>query len=350
MTQPLVLVSGHTVPFDQYRREVSAGSIPRIDYMEIAERLGGAVYGYDRYRGSRYAGLLGVEKRLKLDIGTAFSAAARSSNYNLFLSTSEKAAIPLSMFLTLARRVRQHVLIGHHLSSGNKRRLFRLWKLDRTLSSLICVSRAQANFAVDQLHFPASKVNFVFDKVDHRFFSPAVEEPEDFILAVGQEQRDYETLLNAISGTGLKLVVVASSPWSTFSVKLNIPETVTVLSRIPFIQLRDLYACAKLVVVPLFDADYAAGANAVLEGMSMGKPVVLSRTIGISDYIVDQETGRYATPVCCQELRDTILALWNSPAERKRLGANARQAVEETMSLDHYASRVVRIIENTSSQ
>jgi glycosyltransferase involved in cell wall biosynthesis len=84
--------------------------------------------------------------------------------------------------------------------------------------------------------------------------------------------------------------------------------------------------------------------------MSMGTPVVLSRTLGISDYILDQETGRYASPGCFQELRDTVLALWDSPAERKRLGANARQAVEETMNLDHYASSVVRIVENARSR
>jgi glycosyltransferase involved in cell wall biosynthesis len=347
MAVPLVLVSNRTKPLDHYRQELSENAAPRIDYIEIAQRLGGEFHGHNLFKAGWYNKVLQLEKRLKLDLLEALFAAANFSKYNAILSTSEKAAIPLSMIISLTRKKKPHVLIGHHFSSENKKRFFRLWDPVKTVSHIIVVCRSQATFVVEKLNYPASQVDFIYDKVDDRFYSPESGPPGDYILAVGQEQRDYDTLLRAISGSNLRLVIVASSPWSTFSVKVPDPKDVTILSHIPFIQLRDLYARARLVVTPLFDVDYAAGANAVLEAMSMGKPLLLSRTAGICDYVVDGVTGRYFSPGEPEELREQIRELWDCPAEQKRLGMNARQAVEESMNMDTYVSRVVQVIEKT---
>ena len=237
-----------------------------------------------------------------------------------------------------------HVVIGHRLSSISKNRFFSLWPLYRTFSHLICVCHSQYDYAINKLGVPASKVEFVYDKVDHHFFHPLSVDVDDYILAVGREQRDYETLLQAISGTGLKLVVVASSPWSTYQTKLQDAERVTVLRNIPYQDLRDLYARARLVVIPLVDVDYAAGVNSLLEAMAMGKAVITSRTRGIIDYVAHQETGLYVTPNSVEEMRDAILTLRGKSGELDRLGENARQVVNETMNLDAYVNRVVRVV------
>jgi glycosyltransferase involved in cell wall biosynthesis len=192
-------------------------------------------------------------------------------------------------------------------------------------------------------------VDFVYDKVDHRFFHPFGDETLDFVLVVGQEQRDYKTLVQALSGTGIRLVVVASSPWSTSGCDTSGLGEATVLSHIPYRELRSLYSQARLVVAPLFDVDYAAGANAVLEAMAMGKPLVVSRSTGITDYVVHGETGLYVAPRNAAELRDAVLFLWENPQERLRLGCNARQAVEEGMNLDCYVDRVAEIVRNVAA-
>ncbi|MFQ5578880.1 MAG: glycosyltransferase family 4 protein, partial [Anaerolineae bacterium] len=171
-----------------------------------------------------------------------------------------------------------------------------------------------------------------------------------FILTVGKEQRDYRLLLRALSGTGIKLVVVASSPWSTSQAKMNqADDNVTVLSHIPYHQLRTLYAQARLVVVPLFGVDYAAGVNTVLEAMAMAKPLVVSRTKDITDYVTHGETGLCVSPGDVAELKERILSVWERPSALNRLGANARQAVEEKMNLDIYVNQVARIVQKTVS-
>jgi glycosyltransferase involved in cell wall biosynthesis len=99
-----------------------------------------------------------------------------------------------------------------------------------------------------------------------------------------------------------------------------------------------------MVVVPLFAADYAAGSNAVLEAMAMSKALILSQSPGICDYIDHQNTNIGVTPGDPDSLREAVLSLWDQPGELERLGANARQAVQESMNIDIYVNRVAQVV------
>ncbi len=194
------------------------------------------------------------------------------------------------------------------------------------------------------MDFSESRVDFLFDKVDHLFFQPVNNEDGNYILAIGQEQRDYKTLIDAIDGTGIKLIIVASSPWSKFNLEIAENPNVTLVRKIPHTELRDLYNGAKLIVVPLFENNYGAGLNTMLESMAMAKPLIISNTSGINNYILHEETGLYVTPGKPDELKDCILMLWESAERRQRLGFNARQSIEENMNIDIYVERIVEII------
>jgi glycosyltransferase involved in cell wall biosynthesis len=340
---PLILVGNRIQASALNLSGQSNNHYPRQDYVEVAHRLGGQLSGYGLSK-SRYPWARRIETYLKLDVAESFSAVRQLAKYNVVCSTSEKMAIPLAALLQLTGQKIPHIVIGHKLSSGLKRSLWRTWKLHKTFSHLITLCQAQADYALNQLGLPVSAVDFIYDKVDHHFFHPLKVENNGYILAVGQEQRDYQTLAQAVAGTDLKLVIVASSPWSTHQNHISEAQKATVLSHIPYQDLRRLYAEARLVIVPLFDVDYAAGVNSALEAMAMGKALVISHTRGISDYVVPNETGVCVSPTNVPELRDAILSIWEQPEELARLGANARQAVEQSMNLDIYVDQVVQIV------
>lgn len=344
MTQaPLILVSNSIKQQKDTPEQCDDG--PRKDYLEIARRVRGILHGYNSFDAVWYRQVRQLEQWIKLDLLEAFMALRHHPNCDAVLSTSEKLAIPVAALLKIRRQQIPHVVIAHKLSSGSKNHLFRLWHLQKNFSQIISVCRPQVAYAVNHLAVPKERAHFVYDHVDHRFFRPLPVDTEDYILTVGQEQRDYETLLRAVAGTGLKLVVVASSPWSTSrTAPIDNDNRVTVLSHIPYRELRALYARARVVVVPLFDVDYAAGVHPVLEGMAMAKPLIVSRTRGIGDYVAHGETGMYVEPGDAAALRDAILSLWNSPRKQARLGANARQMVEEQANLDVYVEQVAAIL------
>lgn len=344
MPVPLILVSNSVTPTNQYQREVDNDLSPRVDYLEIAQRIGGETLGYENHDGSWFKPIRDLEKRIKIDIIEAIRTAKKFSDFSLYLSASEKSAIPLSFLMSALREDAPHILIGHHLSSIPKTRLYRYWKFREHVSHVICVSQAQAEFAVQSMDFPDSQVDFLYDKVDHRFFRPDDNQDGDYILAIGQEQRDYMTLVEAIEGTGIQLVIVASSPWSQFNLEITERPNVSLVNNIPYTELRDLYNGAGLVLVPLFENNYGAGLNTMLEAMAMAKPLIISKTVGIENYVKHAETGLYSSPGNSNELRDNILMLWGNQKECKRLGSNARQAIVEDMNIDLYVDKIVKIV------
>ena len=344
---PLVLVSNPII----HSNGEAKWDAPRQDYLEIGHLLGGDVVSTEPGDGFGRCLLHRFENVTRLNFSEAFWASRYLDRHTAVLSTSEKIAIPLAAILALKRQQVPHVVIAHRLTSRFKHALFRMWPLHQSFSQVVCLSRAQADFAVNRMGLPPETVTFVYDKVDHRFFRPMPQAAGDYILAVGRERRDYQTLLAAVAGTGLKLIIVASSLWTgRHRMKADdVPENVTILRYIPHVDLRELYANARLVVTPLFDVPYAAGVNATLEAMAMGKPHIVTRTAGICDYVVDEETGVYAPPEDPLALRRQILRLWHSPADGRRLGANARQAVDDGMNLDTYSRRIAQLVQEASA-
>ncbi len=346
MPVPLVLVSNAVTPSNQYQWEVDHDLSPRVDYLEIAKKIGGETLGYENHNGSWYKPIRDIENRIKIDFIEAYWTAKKFSDFNLYLSASEKSGIPLSFFMSAFREDAPHILIGHHLSSIPKTWLYKYWKFREYVTHVICVSQAQAEFAVNSMEFPTSSVDFIFDKVDHNFFRPEHNENGDYILAIGQEQRDYKTLIEAVNGTDIQLVIVASSPWSQFNLEIIEKPNVTLVSKIPYTELRDLYNGAKLILVPLFENNYGAGLNTLLEAMAMAKPLIISKTEGIDNYIQHAETGLFSKPGESDELRDHILRLMGDSKERKRLGSNARQVIEDQMNIDFYVENIVEIVDS----
>jgi glycosyltransferase involved in cell wall biosynthesis len=93
-------------------------------------------------------------------------------------------------------------------------------------------------------------------------------------------------------------------------------------------------------VIPLYETDFQAGITSILEAMAMGKPVIVTRTAGQTDTIIDGETGIYVKPGDVAELRGKIQALLASDAARRRLGEAGRQAFLMEFTLDHLVERI----------
>jgi glycosyltransferase involved in cell wall biosynthesis len=89
---------------------------------------------------------------------------------------------------------------------------------------------------------------------------------------------------------------------------------------------------------------YSAGATATLEANCMARPVIAYRSPGITDYIINGETGMLVEPGDTEALKDAIKHLLANPAEAKRLGENARQRIIEEFRLETYVENIARIL------
>lgn len=280
----------------------------------------------------------------------AWTCFRRSSRYGVLITDGEQVGLPyaaLSWFLPRGRRP-THTMIVHVLSVRKKVFVFRALLLRRRIDQLLVYSTAQRTFAVERLGMRPEQVHLTSFMTDTVFFDPSMvtPTPHRMICAAGLEFRDYDTLVAAVDGIDVDVVIAAASPWSKRTTTVGAserPDNVTVCS-LDLFQLRQLYADSMFVVMPLLETDFQAGVTTILEAMSMAKPVVCSRTSGQTDVIIDGETGIYVPPGDVAALRAAIVRLADDPERVEQLGAAARSWVTENADVAAYARRLAGLV------
>jgi glycosyltransferase involved in cell wall biosynthesis len=345
--EALLTVSGAIDP--ELEKSIELGLRPRADFVELSRALGGAVL-LDRTRAHQMAGLFGrwVERIGGPDALMAWVCFRRRSDYGLLFTDGEQIGLPFSMLCRFAgRRSVRHAMIVHVMSTRSKSFLFRLFRLERHIDVFVTYATSQTDFLVRRLGVPADKVVQSTFMVDTEFFSPGSGRGRstNMICAVGLERRDYRTLIEAVRGLDVSVVIAASSPWSQrgdTTEGVGLPPNVEVCSLDP-VALRDLYADCRFLVMPLDDVDFQAGVTSLLEAMAMSKAVICSRTVGQTDVVQEGETGVYVTPGDATELRQAIEGLLNDPQRAERMGEAGRRYVVEHCDVIDYAERLASV-------
>lgn len=313
------------------------GDAPRIDFVELARMLGGEL-SFPPEKSGVWGKL---ERATASDIRQARLARKRT-DVSRYLSLSEKVGLPLALMGTKGRR---HVLIGHHLTSERKASLQRKQGWLNRFDAVVVLCPEQESYLLDEAKLPRERVFFVRDKVDSRFFQPQSEilVESDLIVAVGRERRDYKSLVEAMKLLPEKrAAIVASSPWARQEATgegANVPSNVEFVRGLSFVELRELYAKASVVCVPLeMGTRYAAGVNGLLEAMAMAKPIVVTKTPGLNGYL--EPSAVVTVPPGDVDTLANALRLAPNP----RLGAAGRKLVDGGWNLDSYLDAIREIV------
>lgn len=353
MNDVLLTISGHMSP--TVKEDTEAGKRPLADYIAMSESFNADLIDYTKAQeiGGWVGRLMG--KLAGNNALLAWACFKLRHQYKIIFSDGEQIAIPLAFlfkFLSWGERP-VHFTIVHILSVGKKVRFFDWLHLQSDIDVFFVYSTWQKKFIEERWQVPGERVVFTPFMVDDDFFAAdqavgtltredmsLTDDP--IICSVGLEFRDYPTLLKAVKGIDVQVVVAAGSPWSKRSDTTEgqeIPDNVRV-RRFSQHELRDLYAMSEFLVMSLFEVEFQAGVTAILEGMSMGKAVVCSKTTGQTDIIVDHENGLYVPPEDSEALHEAISYLLAHPDDAERMGMNGRLLIENEMSLKRYVDRL----------
>jgi len=348
MSDVLLTVSGE-IPLD-IEAAIAQQLRPQADYLKLAQSFDADLLDYRQARQQ-----MGWFGRLLESVGgpnllLAWRCFQQRNHYRVIVTDGEQVGIPLAMLSKLAglkftgAQPTAHMMIAHILSVGKKRILFDLLGLQRYIDTFVVYATWQKRFIEERWHVPQQQVYFTPFMVDSTFFAPTAVEaaPRQMICAVGLEFRDYHTLLKAVDGLDVEVVIAAASPWSKRSdttAGQAIPPNVTVRKFSQY-ELRQLYADSSFVVMPLYAVDFQAGVTAILEAMAMEKAVICSRTAGQNDIIVEGKSGLYVAPGDVLALREAIRTLLAKPEEAAQMGKAGRAQVEAELNLDSYALRL----------
>lgn len=319
------------------RADVADGRLPCPEYIRLEAEHGVELLDWSR---------LPMPVRRRTTAGSLIHVVAamrKLDRFDVVFSDGEHVGAPLGLGIASRRPGMPHLMLGHHLTTAAKRRFFKVFRPERGITRILMHSRRQVDVAQRELRLAPASLAFLPYFADPDFWAPRGGGEEDLVATAGREHRDYATLAGACFDLPLRVAVAAGSfhsPRAPWLPPKRWPANFELLQLLSRIALRDLFARARVVVVPVLNTDFQAGVTTLLEAMAMGKAVVVTATDGQRDIVEDGETGILVPPGAVREMRDAVRRLWANPRERARLGSNARAAVQSRFSLGAYASAV----------
>lgn len=177
--------------------------------------------------------------------------------------------------------------------------------------------------------------------VDEKKFFPLHKSEESYLLYVGRlsHGKGLFDLLNAFkkldSNHNLKLYLAGSGQLETKLKKKiyeeHLENKVKLLGNLSHEKLVKIYQNAMIFVFP---SHYEGLPTVLLEAMSCGLPVVVSKIPAHEEVIEDFEKGLFAEKGSPEDICDKINVLTNDESLRQKLGSNARKTIEDRFTWD----------------
>jgi glycosyltransferase involved in cell wall biosynthesis len=163
----------------------------------------------------------------------------------------------------------------------------------------------------------------------------------DAVFAGGNSLRDYRPLLDAAAGIPAPVVLATKQIAQTARLPANVRS-----GPLPHAEYVRELCRARVVVVPLAENRWrSAGQQTYLNAMALGKPVVVTDTMGVRDYVEDGITGIVVAPGDARAMGEAVRWVLD-PANAESVAAmtqRARQVARERFSLDRYLARLLEV-------
>ncbi len=108
------------------------------------------------------------------------------------------------------------------------------------------------------------------------------------------------------------------------------------------------YAACNLFIMPSYQikdrGDVEGFGIVYLEANACGRPVIGGRSGGVTDAVIDEETGLLVDPLNIDQIAEALVKLLTNPELARRLGEKGRERVEREFSWGRIAQKIREII------
>jgi hypothetical protein len=162
------------------------------------------------------------------------------------------------------------------------------------------------------------------------------------VFAGGDSLRDYGPLVEAAEGLDARVTIASRTQ------RGPVPANVS-LGPLDPKRYDELFRAASVVVVPLERrGDRSAGQQTYLNAMALAKPIVVTDSLGVRDYVEDGVTGFVVPPGDAAAMRERLRWILD-PANEAGVRAVAqagRRAALERFGPDTYVERVLEVVDH----
>ena len=152
-----------------------------------------------------------------------------------------------------------------------------------------------------------------------------------FILSMGSNGRDYRTLLEAVDGLEINVVIVARK----YNVEgLHVPKNTTLLFDLKLSQCDYLTSKCLFTVFTFDGSEPSCGQISFVSSYMLGKPVICTKWMGAVDYVINGVNGLHTEMSSSSSLREAIATLHNDKQLYSTLATGANKWASKSGSAE----------------
>jgi glycosyltransferase involved in cell wall biosynthesis len=343
------LVLARKIDLDGIDRDAQLGKCPRHVLQALRDRLNATVHAPDGEAIS-----LSDKLRSKIYSKPEHWAAARKlseqvSSDDVIFCNGEDIGIPVAAVCGESSVKRSYpvgnrpkiVVYFHNIDRLRGRVLLKLFGLADKIDVFMVCASPQADFLRSYLAIPESRILVLLEQTDTQFFTPGPvsgEKKRQTVVSVGLEKRDYRLLAAATADLDVDVKISGFSK-DAKALSQAFPDTMPENMSRKFYEWPDLvqlYRDADVIAVCLVDNKYAAGVQGLLEAMACKRPVVITRTQGIVDYLAAPDIAKVVDVPDAAGLREAIVHLLKNPQEAESQAQRGYEMVVNQHSSEPY--------------
>jgi glycosyltransferase involved in cell wall biosynthesis len=207
------------------------------------------------------------------------------------------------------------------------------------------LSSAQLPVLRDEWGIEASRLHHLPFGIDLSFFGTGGEPTPGRVMSAGNDRhRDYGTLIAAMSDIRRRRDDARLSLTTNHPVEMS-AQVGERVERRSHRELIEEYLRASVVAIALRPNLHVSGITVTLEAMACRRPVVVTDTPGMSDYVEHGKTGLLVPPGDRDALADAIHGLLGDPDRAFEMGRAGRAAVEQRFTTAAQAQALARIVD-----
>jgi len=230
----------------------------------------------------------------------------------------------------------------------------------RYVEQFIVVSDVLKKRIVKRRGIPADKIARIYNGIELNYYHPDIENGElrrelgishdvPLIGSVGRMvwQKGFETFIRAIpeiisAAPESRFLFVGDGPLKTKLIRRS--EQLGVRDKIVFAgfrsDIREILSAIDLFVVPSLLEGFPM---VTLEAMAVAKPIIATQIDGITEQITDGKNGILVPPKNPGVLAEMVLKLIRNKELSRKLGATARQKVEQEFSVEKMVAETEKV-------
>lgn len=256
------------------------------------------------------------------------------------------SGVPLALLCALRRRRVSFAISFIDVARRRTQLVGWLLVLLRVRLLVIVPTEQQAEMAGAGFGRRAVGIDTIDGQTDTAFFRPPDERVAShppLVAGCGVEQRDYATLGRALADADVDVEVCFASPNQTDRTRYTMPDPIPPnmdFRWMDFVELRDLYQRADVMVLPVRPNRYSAGLTSLFEAIACGVPVVVTRSPGIIGRLIAEDLVSGVPPDDPAALRKAVDAILGDPAEAGARAGRAREVLLERYSAAAFLERL----------